>query len=81
MKRYSKIALAVALAAVGGCKDNAVVNPLDAPAANALGALTHASLQLLATGVLGQDRANANTFSYTVEPGIWARDIYRIDAS
>ena len=81
MKRYSTIALAVAVAAAGGCKDNAVVNPIDAPAANALGALTHASLQLLATGVLGQDRANANVFAYTVEPGIWARDVYRIDAS
>lgn len=81
MKRYSTIALAVAIAAVGGCKDNAVVNPIDAPAADALGALTHASLQLLATGVLGQDRANANVFAYTVEPGIWARDVYRIDAS
>jgi hypothetical protein len=81
MKRYSTIALAVAVAAVGACKDNAVVNPIDAPAADALGALTHSSLQLLATGVLGQDRANANAFSYIVEPGIWARDAYRIDAS
>jgi hypothetical protein len=81
MKRYSTIALAAAIVAVGACKDNAVVNPIDAPAADALGALTHASLQLLATGVLGQERASANAFSYLGEPGIWARDVYRIDAS
>jgi len=81
MKRYSTIAFAAAIIAIGGCKDNAVVNPIDAPAADALGALTHASLQLLATGVLGQERNSANAFSYLAEPGIWARDVYRIDAS
>jgi hypothetical protein len=81
MKRYSTIALAVAIVAVGACKDNAVVNPIDAPAADALGALTHSSLGLLATGVLGQERSSANAFSYLGEPGIWARDVYRIDAS
>jgi hypothetical protein len=81
MKRYTTIALATALAAAAACKDNAVVNPLDNPSSDALGALTHASLQLLATGVLGQDRSNATAFSYIVEPEIWARDAYRIDAS
>jgi hypothetical protein len=43
--------------------------------------LTHSTLQLLATGLLGQDRANADAFSYLGEPEIWARDVYRIDAS
>jgi starch-binding outer membrane protein, SusD/RagB family len=81
MKRYSTIAFAVTIAVTAACKDNAVVNPIDAPAADALGALSHSSLQLLITGVLGQDRINANTFSYLAEPGIWARDVYRIDAS
>lgn len=81
MKRYSTIALAVALAAAAACKDNAVVNPIDAPTTDALGGLNHTTLQLLATGVLGQDRLNAASFSYLTEPGIWARDVYRIDAS
>jgi len=83
MKRYSTIALAaVAIAAAAGCKDNAVVNPIDAPTVDALsGPLTRVTLQQLATGALAQDRASANVFAYTVEPGIWARDIYRIDAS
>lgn len=81
MKRYSTIAVAIAVAATAACKDNAVVNPIDAPAADALGAINRATLQLLATGVLGQDRANANVFAYVIEPEIWARDAYRIDAS
>lgn len=81
MNRYSTIALAMAMAAAAGCKDNPVVPPLDAPAADALGGLTHSSVQLLATGLLGQERANANVFAYIVEPEIWARDAYRIDAS
>ena len=83
MKRYSTIALAaVAIAAAAGCKDNAVVNPIDAPTVDALsGPLTRVTLQQLATGALAQDRGTADGFAYLVEPGIWARDIYRIDAS
>ncbi|MEO8909570.1 MAG: RagB/SusD family nutrient uptake outer membrane protein [Gemmatimonadaceae bacterium] len=81
MKRYSTVALALAVAATAACKDNPVANPIDNPTADALGGLTHATLQLLATGVLGQDRANADAFSYLGEPGIWARNVYRIDAS
>jgi starch-binding outer membrane protein, SusD/RagB family len=81
MKRYSTIAIALAVVATAACKDNPVANPIDNPTADALGGLTHATLQLLATGMLGQDRANANVFAYLGEPGIWARDVYRIDAS
>jgi hypothetical protein len=81
MKRYSTIALALAVAATAACKDNPVANPIDNPTADALGGLTHSTLQLLATGVLGQERASANAFSYLGEPEIWARDVYRIDAS
>jgi starch-binding outer membrane protein, SusD/RagB family len=81
MKRYSTIALALALVATAACKDNPVANPIDNPTSDALGGLNHATLQLLATGVLGQDRANADAFSYYGEPEIWARDEYRIDAS
>jgi hypothetical protein len=81
MKRYSTIALALAVLATAACKDNPVANPIDNPTADALGGLNHSTLQLLATGLLGQERANANVFSYIGEPGIWARDVYRIDAS
>ncbi len=81
MKQYSTIALALALVATAACKDNPVANPIDNPTADALGGLNHSTLQLLATGILGQDRANADVFSYLGEPGIWARDVYRIDAS
>jgi hypothetical protein len=81
MKRYSSIALALAVVATAACKDNPVANPIDNPTSDALGGLTHSTLQLLATGLLGQDRANADAFSYLGEPGIWARDVYRIDAS
>src|SRR5712672_1446953 len=81
MKRYSTIALALAVVATAACKDNPVANPIDNPTSDALGGLTHSTLQLLATGLFGQDRANADAFSYLGEPGIWARDVYRIDAS
>ena len=82
MKRYSTIALAVAVAATAACKDNAVVNPIDAPTVGALsGALTRVTLQQLATGALAQDRGSANAFAYAIETGILARDVYRIDAS
>jgi hypothetical protein len=81
MKRYSTIALAVALVAAG-CKDNAVSNPIDAPTVDALsGGLTRTSLQQLATGVTAQDRAGFNTSGYLIIPEIYARDVYRIDAS
>jgi starch-binding outer membrane protein, SusD/RagB family len=76
MKRYTTIGLAaVALVAVG-CKDNPVANPIDSPVVGG-----QVSLQQLATGVLAQDRNVANVFSYAIEPGIFARDVYRIDAS
>jgi hypothetical protein len=81
MKRYSTIALAVALVAAG-CKDNPVSNPIDAPTTDALGGgLTRTSLQQLATGVTAQDRAAFGTTAYLVLTEIYARDVYRIDAS
>jgi hypothetical protein len=65
-----------------GCKDNAVSNPIDAPTVDALsGGLTRTSLQQLATGVTAQDRAGFNTSGYLIIPEIYARDVYRIDAS
>ena len=82
MKRYTTIVLAATALVAAGCKDNPVANPIDAPTVDALsGALTRVTLQQLATGVLAQDRASANVFAYALEAGIFARDVYRIDAS
>ena len=82
MKRYTTFLLGAAVLVVTGCKDNPVVNPIDAPTVNALsGTLTPTTLQQLATGVLAQDRLAANVFAYAMEAGIFARDVYRIDAS
>src|SRR5258706_13423075 len=82
MKRYTTIVLAATALVAAGCKDNPVANPIDAPTVNALsGALTRVTLQQLATGVLAQDRASADAFAYLFESGIFARDVYRIDAS
>ncbi|HMI56039.1 MAG TPA: RagB/SusD family nutrient uptake outer membrane protein [Gemmatimonadaceae bacterium] len=81
MKQYSMIAFAVALVAAG-CKDNPVANPIDAPTVDALsGGLTRTSLQQLATGVTAQDRAGFATSAYLIIPEVYARDVYRIDAS
>lgn len=83
MKKYTTIALAGAVLAFAGCKDSAIVNPEDAPTVEALsGALTKGSLQQLATGVLAQDRAAVvGTFTHYVLSAIFARDVYRVDAS
>ncbi|MEO5589689.1 MAG: hypothetical protein ABIS03_08895 [Gemmatimonadaceae bacterium] len=83
MKKYTTIALALGAMAFGSCKDSSVVNPEDAPTVEALsGALTRGSLQQLATGVLAQDRAAVvGTFTHYVLSAIFARDVYRIDAS
>jgi hypothetical protein len=82
MKRYTTIVLAAAALVAAGCKDNPVANPIDAPTVDALsGPLTRVTLQQLATGVLAQDRASVTGFAYAIEPGIWGRDVYRIDAS
>lgn len=77
------IALGLAAVAVAGCKDSSIVNPEDAPTVEALsGALTRGSLQQVATGVLAQDRAAVvGTFTHYVLSAIFARDVYRIDAS
>ncbi|MFL5632637.1 MAG: RagB/SusD family nutrient uptake outer membrane protein [Gemmatimonadaceae bacterium] len=82
MKRYTTIVLAAGVLVAAGCKDNPVANPIDNPTVGALsGALTRVTLQQLATGVLAQDRNAANVFAYAIEAGIFARDVYRIDAS
>jgi hypothetical protein len=82
MKRYTTIVLAAAGLVAVGCKDNPVANPIDAPTVDALsGSLTRVTLQQLGTGVLAQDRNSANAFAYAIEPGIWGRDVYRVDAS
>ena len=82
MKRYTTIVLAAAALVAAGCKDNPVANPIDAPTVDALsGPLTRITLQQLATGALAQDRASVDAFAFAIEPGIWGRDVYRIDAS
>src|SRR5205823_7401009 len=59
-----------------------VANPIDLPTVSQLsGPLTIPALQFIATGALAQDRASANVFAYAIEAGIFARDVYRIDAS
>jgi len=82
MKRYTTIVLAATALVAAGCKDNPVANPIDAPTIDQLsGPLTGPALQFIATGALAQDRASANVFAYAIEAGIFARDVYRIDAS
>ena len=83
MKKYMAIALSGVAMVTIGCKDNAISNPVDAPTIEAIsGALTRGSLQPLATGVLAQDRAaTVGTFTHFVLSAIFARDVYRIDAS
>ncbi|HEY4672112.1 MAG TPA: RagB/SusD family nutrient uptake outer membrane protein [Gemmatimonadaceae bacterium] len=82
MKRYTTMILAATALVAAGCKDNPVANPIDAPTVDALGGpLTRVTLQQLATGALAQDRNSVNVFAYAIEAGIFARDVYRIDAS
>jgi hypothetical protein len=82
MKRYTTIVLAATALVAAGCKDNPVANPIDAPTVEQLsGPLTKPTLQFIGTGALAQDRASANVFAYAIEAGIFARDVYRIDAS
>src|SRR4029079_2022555 len=82
MKKYLSVAL-LGVCALGACKDSAVVNPEDAPTVEAIqGSLTRGVLQQLATGVLAQDRAAVvGTFTFYVLSEVFARDVYRIDAS
>src|SRR5437764_2729785 len=82
MKRYTTIVLAATVLVAAGCKDNPVANPIDLPTVSQLsGPLTIPALQFIATGALAQDRASVNAFAYAIESGIFARDVYRIDAS
>jgi hypothetical protein len=80
MRKFAAFAIAAVVTA--GCKDNPQVNPVDAPSVTALqGALTRTSLQTLATGVVAQDRTSASDITYYILSEIYARDVYRIDAS
>ncbi len=83
MKKYTTIALMAASFAAVACKDSTVVRPVDAPTVEAVsGALTRASLQPLATGVLAQDRAAVQgTPTFLVLSQILGRTFYRIDTS
>ena len=80
MKRYTIIAAALSLA-VAGCRENPASPPVDAPTVDALGNLTRRTLQQLAVGVTAQDRAAYGSIGTIVLPEIFARDVYRIDAS
>jgi hypothetical protein len=80
MRKFAAFAIAAVVTA--GCKDNPQVNPVDAPSVTALqGALTRTSLQTLATGVLAQNRSAVSDITFYILAGIYARDVYRIDAS
>ncbi len=80
MKKVT-LALAASLALVAGCDTPNVTNE-NAPTVDALqGALTQAGVKTLALGVLASDRNLVSGFSYAVEPGIFARDGYRIDSN
>lgn len=80
MKRYLTAALAVGMA-IAGCKDNPVSPPIDAPTVDALNTLTRTSLQQLAIGVTAQDRTGFAETAYLILPEIYARNVFRIDAS
>jgi hypothetical protein len=81
MKRYTTVGLALALSAIAGCMDNPSSPPIDAPTVDALQTLTRRSLQQLALGVTAQDRVAFATTGELILPAIYARDVYRIDAS
>ncbi len=84
MKKYMTLALAAAALAAAGCKDSTAVNPVDAPELESVTsvALTRLLLQLLATGVLAQDRAGVvGTPTYLTLSAILGRDAIRVDAS
>src|SRR5437868_7893104 len=82
MTRYTTVILAATAMFAVGCKDNPVANPIDLPTVDQLsGPLTIPALQFIATSALAQDRASVNAFAYAIETGIFARDVYRIDAS
>jgi hypothetical protein len=80
MKRYTTIALAMGLA-IAGCKDNPASPPTDAPTPESVKVLSRQTLQQLAIGVTATDRAAYATTTVLILAEIYARDIYRIDAS
>jgi hypothetical protein len=80
MKRYSMIALAMGIA-IAGCKDNPASPPIDAPSSDGLSTLTRVTLQKLLIGVTAQDRLSFAGNGSIILPEIYARDVYRIDAS
>ena len=86
MRKYTTTALVLGAAAlVGACKDSTVVNPTDAPTAEALTGqpLSRGGLATLATGILAADRnVYVGTGStYPIIANIWAREEVRLDAS
>jgi hypothetical protein len=74
------MALALGIA-VAGCKDNPASPPIDAPSSDGLSSLTKTSLQKLLVGITGQDRLSFAGNGSIILPEIYARDVYRIDAS
>ncbi len=84
MRKYTS-ALVAGLALAAGCKESATVAPVDLPTINQIqGSLTAAGLQTIALGVIAADRAGLGgtaNYAYLVIPEIFARDLYRIDAS
>jgi starch-binding outer membrane protein, SusD/RagB family len=65
--------------ALGACKDNAIVGPINSTAVT-VGPLSTSALQTAITGVLQQSRANAG-LTYFYVGGVLGRDVYRFDPS
>lgn len=82
MRKYT-MALSAGLVLAAGCIDNTVVSPESAATVDALtGPLTRAGVQTLALGVLAADRAFVRgDFAYYQLSAIYARDVYRIEAT
>lgn len=80
LMRTAALAAAGALG-VAGCNQATSVQDLNnVPSTVLNGGLTATTLQLLVTGVLGQDRANQG-FATTIYAETLARDVYNIDPS
>ncbi|MBA3670881.1 MAG: RagB/SusD family nutrient uptake outer membrane protein [Gemmatimonadaceae bacterium] len=81
MRKFT-LTLTAGLALASACVDNPIVRPENSPTTEALsGALTQGGVQTLVLGVLAQDRALVREIGYSVIPGIYARDVYRIDSN
>ena len=82
MKKYT-LTLSAALVLSSACIDDTIVRPENQATVDALsGALTRAGVQTLALGVLAADRSFIrNDFTYYQLSAIYARDIYRVEAT